>query len=63
MIVVCNKIVLSPGVFFTSATKGANVVRTFQKAIKFAWAHKTNRDYVRGVIYELLVRQKDENDQ
>jgi hypothetical protein len=56
VIVVCKKIDLSRGVtkkqfqspssegypvFFTSAPKGANVVRAFQEAIKFAWTHET----------------------
>jgi small GTP-binding protein len=78
VIVVCNKIDLSPSVtkkqfqwpsvhgypvFFTSAAKGANVVRAFQEAIKLAWTHKTSPDDVMGVICGLLARQKEEDTQ
>ena len=75
VIVVVNKIDLAPGmakktfkwpqehgypVYFTSAAKGANVVRAFQEAIKLAWTQKNNPDDVMGVVCELLARQKGE---
>ena len=78
VIVVVNKIDLAPGmakkqfqwpqshgypVYYTSAAKGANVVRAFQEAIKLAWTQKNNPDDVMGVVCELLSRQKEEEEQ
>lgn len=77
VIVVVNKVDLAPAmakkqfkwpadhkypVYFTSAAKGANVVRAFQEAIKLAWTQKNNPDDVMGVVCELLARQKDEDE-
>ena len=76
VIVVVNKIDLAPQmarkkfqwpanhkypVHFTSAAKGANVVKAFQEAIKLAWTHKNNPNDVMGVVCEILARQKAED--